>query len=466
MTARKKVAPLYITGDEMNRLVKKIRKPRHRLGLAIMAYAGLRVSEMCCLKVKDIHLARGFMRVTGKGGKERIVPLSSFLQREVEEYLTRYGADLKPESLLLGRTRAAWHYVIKKYSRSHLDRSDIHCHTLRHSFATAIYQDGIPIERVSELLGHARLDTTMIYSHISMEQKREAVMVLDDRRSKILWLLRPLMKKRPDLQVKDAGSVIGREHELKQLNEYVSSGLSVVLYGPRGCGKSFLLKQLKCEVYISEYRKKPSLIRMLLAPRNLDPDIYREAEKALKKLSIDELVIEIGKNPVVVVVDDISDLSKPDRKNISRVAENVTVITSTSRRSDTKLFRTFMEIKPLKPVFIKQILSEMIHMNDQIQKGKIIDDIALGSGNNLREAVYIATQMQLGKRAGEIKSEVRESKQVSIAPVLLIVVLFFFSWVLKSYTTSIVAMSYAMLIVFRMVFMRFMFMPANRKRKL
>ncbi len=74
--------PLYISSQEMGTLVKKIRKDRHRLGLAIMAYGGLRVSEMCSIRVKDLHLARGFMRVTGKGGRERVVPLSSYLQRK------------------------------------------------------------------------------------------------------------------------------------------------------------------------------------------------------------------------------------------------------------------------------------------------------------------------------------------------------------------------------------------------
>ena len=68
---------------------------------------------------------------------------------------------------------------------------DIHCHTLRHSFATALYEEGVQIERISQLLGHAKLDTTMIYAHISLEQKRDAVMVLDGSRFRFLRTLSP-----------------------------------------------------------------------------------------------------------------------------------------------------------------------------------------------------------------------------------------------------------------------------------
>jgi hypothetical protein len=84
----------------MEKLVNNIRKDRHRLGIALMSYGGLRVSEMCNLKISDINVARGFMKVTGKGNKQRFVPLTGKLQTMVEQFLNRHGTELSPDSLL------------------------------------------------------------------------------------------------------------------------------------------------------------------------------------------------------------------------------------------------------------------------------------------------------------------------------------------------------------------------------
>lgn len=465
MSRHNKIEPRCISLPETRILIKSVTDGRHRLGLALMACAGLRVSEICLLKVKDLLPELSSMRVTGKGGRERIVPLSPFLQKEIEIYLGRHGAALSHESTLVGSTRGTWHYVIKKYSRRVLHRDDICCTTLRQSFEAALYRTGAKIEIISELMGHARINTAMITPQIFIEQKREAVMMLDDRRPGPVRLLRRLIKNRPDMKIESREPLIGRGRELGQLRAYIFRGHSVVLFGPRGCGKSMILKQLENAVFIKEYRKKASLISIILKPRLLDRDTYRKTEKKLKKLSIDELIDEIHKVPATVVIDDITELSKPDRKTISRLAEKTVVVTATSRRADVKLFRTFIEIRHLKRHYTRHVVSEMIQMNDIKKKDIIVDDILHASGDNLKEAAYISSQMQLGKSINDINTEERESNQVSIAPALLLIVLFFFSWVLKSYTTSIVAMSYAMLVVFRMIFMRFMFMPANRKRK-
>ena len=288
-----KKLPTYLTHDELKKLIKGVRKDRHRLGLALMSFGGLRVSEMRTLRIQDLNLGRGFIKVTGKGNRERFVPLNSRLQRMLEEYLARHGSVLSQDSLLLGKTRASWHYVVKKYSRLVLGRDDIHCHTLRHSFATALYSNGVQIERISELLGHSRLDTTMIYAHLSMDQKRDAVVSLDDNKSKLISYLSRLNRKRDYLTVKNYSELIGREKELKQLTGYLENGVSVALYGPRGSGKSAILKKIPNSLYIHEFKKKATLIKIILDSRNLSEDVYKESEKILKRLPIDELLAEI-----------------------------------------------------------------------------------------------------------------------------------------------------------------------------
>ncbi|HRR42541.1 MAG TPA: hypothetical protein P5244_15015, partial [Syntrophales bacterium] len=163
---------------------------------------------------------------------------------------------------------------------------------------------------------------------------------------------------------------------------------------------------------------------------------------------------------------DITDLSKLDRKTVAKLSEVATVLASSSRAADKKLFKTFLDVKPLKRHHTRQVLSEMIHLNDPRKKELIVDDILHQSGDNLKDAEYIAGQLTLGKSNEEVVTPDRESNQVSIAPVLLIFVLFFVAYVLKSYATSMVAFSYALLVVFRLVFYRYIFMPAaTNKRK-
>ena len=242
--------PLFLSSKEVERLLKSVTRDRHRLGLALMCWSGLRVSEMRTLRVEDINLARGFLRVKGKGNKERIVPLTARVQTLIEDYLRMHSDTLAPDSLLIGGSRSAWHRLCRGHADRSLARRDVHCHTLRHSFATNLYEEGIQIERISQLLGHARLDTTMIYAHISVEQKREAVTVLDSPAYRIVRKLTTINRTIMELSVTPwhdrevEDQLIGRAADLKAVNGYLSKDVSVLIYGEKGVGKSALLRSL------------------------------------------------------------------------------------------------------------------------------------------------------------------------------------------------------------------------------
>jgi hypothetical protein len=463
MNAEKRKLPSVLSQKEIDILVKSIRKDRHRLGVALMGYAGLRVSEMTSLKVCDVYLAREYIMIKGKGGKYRIVPLSDKLRIEIENYLNKYSKKLNPDSVLVGGNRSSWHIAVTKYAKRILGRSDVHCHTLRHSFATALYENNVPIERISELLGHAKLDTTMIYSRISLSQKKDAVRVFDTSISRFTRFF-PRLKRRHDLSVTSHEGLIGRDKELQQLQDYINKKVSCIVVGPQGCGKSAVLKAIPNSVYIQEFKKKQTLIFIILSSQDLSPEAFKEAEKELKKLSVDELISQLKDFEKVIVFDDVSNFSKQDKNTISKLSQVTTVLAASSKPQDKKLFNTFLDIKPLKRYYTRQILYEMIVCNDTHKKERIVDDILHQSGDNLKEAEYIARQLQLGKTGEEITTEEREANQVSIAPVLLIFVLFFFAYILKSYATSMVAFSYAMLVVFRLIFYRYLFYPSTKKK--
>ena len=460
-----KKLPLFLSQKEIENLIHGVRKDKHKLGLYLMSHGGLRVSEMCNLKVSDVHLQRSFMKITGKGNKQRIVPINATLQKMLESYLGKYSYKLNPESFLIGGDRSSWHYVVKKYSEQNLGRRDVHCHTLRHSFATGLYEKEVPIERISQILGHSKLDTTLIYSQISIEQKKEAVMTLDGPKGRLFTFVRSF-KKKTDITVKSSGTLIGREKEYEQINSYIKDKISVIISGSKGCGKSAILRHIPDAVFIDEYKKKQTLVKIILSASCqgvYDEKVYKEAEKQLKRLSIEELLDQLKNFKKTIIFDDITGLSKTDRSTISKLSELTTVLAASSRTSDKKLFKTFVEIKPLKRHFTRLILSEMVQITNPRKKELLIDDVLHQAGDNLKEAEYIARQMTMGKTHDEVITDERTDNQVSIAPFLLILVLFFAAYVLKSYASAMVALSYALLVVFRMVFYKYIFMPASKK---
>ncbi|KAA9143560.1 site-specific tyrosine recombinase XerD [Microbacterium lushaniae] len=155
---------------------------RDRALLELLYATGARVSEIVQLDVDD--LAHGdVLRVRGKGSKERIVPVGSFARRAVEAYLTRVRPELARRGpatprLFLGMRGAplsrqsAWLVLQQAAERAGLT-AHVSPHTLRHSFATHLLQGGADVRVVQELLGHASVSTTQIYTHVSVDALRD-----------------------------------------------------------------------------------------------------------------------------------------------------------------------------------------------------------------------------------------------------------------------------------------------------
>jgi integrase/recombinase XerD len=154
---------------------------RDRALLELAYGAGLRVSELCGLTVPDLLLAEGLVRVLGKGSKERLVPIGRKVIGAVSVYLHQVRPDLdrgksKNRVLLNGRGEplsrvGAWG-VVKRRAKQAGIRKRVTTHTLRHSFATHLLEGGADLRAVQEMLGHADLSTTQIYTHVDREYLR------------------------------------------------------------------------------------------------------------------------------------------------------------------------------------------------------------------------------------------------------------------------------------------------------
>lgn len=176
--------PKSLSEDEVESLLEApdINKPlglRDRAMLETLYATGLRVSELVTLKLLEINMQAGVIRILGKGNKERLVPLGQEALEWIERYLQSARAELLKRKLCdavfitargAAMSRQAFWYLIKRYAQQAGIKHALSPHTLRHAFATHLLNHGADLRSVQILLGHADLSTTQIYTHIARER--------------------------------------------------------------------------------------------------------------------------------------------------------------------------------------------------------------------------------------------------------------------------------------------------------
>lgn len=179
--------PMVLSEEEAGTLVQgeeggEAIQLRNKSMLELMYATGMRVSELTSLDVKQVDLEMSFVRCIGKGNKERIIPLGSFALKSVREYLEKGRPQLLKNiavnALFINNrgkriTRQGFWKIIKKQARSMGINQEITPHTLRHSFATHLLANGADLRSVQELLGHADVSTTQLYTHLTKSKLKE-----------------------------------------------------------------------------------------------------------------------------------------------------------------------------------------------------------------------------------------------------------------------------------------------------
>jgi len=151
--------------------------------LELLYGSGMRISELIALDLSDIHLTMGFVRVFGKGGKERIIPLGKSALSALNNYLNSARGQLqgkypKTDAFFINQrgkrlTRQGCWKLMKEHALKAGIQHELTPHTLRHSFATHLVENGADLRAVQEMLGHADISTTQIYTHISKTRLSE-----------------------------------------------------------------------------------------------------------------------------------------------------------------------------------------------------------------------------------------------------------------------------------------------------
>ncbi|NLA10687.1 MAG: site-specific tyrosine recombinase XerD [Firmicutes bacterium] len=182
-----KKLPRVLTTKEVDRLLQQPRDDgqaglRDKAMLELLYASGIRVSELVSLNVSDFSPEAGFLRCRGKGMKERIVPIGSVAVKFVGEYIGSCRQKMlkrrEEKALFLnhhGRrlTRQGFWKILKKYARRSQLNGEVTPHTLRHSFATHLLENGADLRSVQEMLGHSDISTTQIYTQITRRKIRE-----------------------------------------------------------------------------------------------------------------------------------------------------------------------------------------------------------------------------------------------------------------------------------------------------
>jgi len=180
--------PRYLTPDEVDRLIDQPESStplgrRDRTMLEVLYATGLRVSELVALKAADINLSGGYLTTTGKGDKQRLVPLGDRAAEAVRRYQQQSRPELArpgspPRLFLNGRggplSRVGFWKILKRHAREAGLRTDVSPHVLRHSFATHLLERGADLRAIQMMLGHADLSTTQIYTHV-LETRMRAI---------------------------------------------------------------------------------------------------------------------------------------------------------------------------------------------------------------------------------------------------------------------------------------------------
>lgn len=182
--------PEVLSVEEVDRLeqacdLSKWEGQRNRTIIEVLFSCGLRVSELINLRLSDLFINEKFIRVMGKGKKERLVPISESAVKELQYwFMDRNLMKIKPgeeDFVFLNRrgghlTRMMIFTIVRRLAEAAGIEKTISPHTLRHSFATALLEGGANLRAIQDMLGHERISTTQIYTHIDMHTLREEIL--------------------------------------------------------------------------------------------------------------------------------------------------------------------------------------------------------------------------------------------------------------------------------------------------
>lgn len=353
----------YLEKARSEKLINSTTNLKHKTAFLIMLDAGLRVSECCTLKMKNFDFKKKVLLVKSlkKRGEDltREIPISNRLMIVLADYIK----EIKPknaESYLFESQDKKGH-MSRKTMNAACDRikqknpsfSNLHPHSLRHTFATQMLATGTELHNVKTLLGHSSLNTTLIYNHTPIEILRQNIDASTHKKERFFRrLINRLSGKNKPVVIgnftnNNGNFIVGRDNELKQIITLLNKNINTIIIGKIGIGKSHLLNQLdfkeKKILKIDELANlKLTFINLLMYLLDNDKEtiksmIYGDFSKEqlktkLQRDSVTSLIEEIikitSKHEYILMIDNVDGITVKGMKTIELLKDHFVIITT------------------------------------------------------------------------------------------------------------------------------------------
>ena len=387
------------TPAQLSAILTLIRNPKHRIIVLLMYDAGLRVSEVLGLEWTDLDFRRRTIRVCSlkkrnlekpRAEREhRPIPMSDRIYAAFAEYLDGLG-ERKHKLAFTNASggkmfRTSINNMLKHIQHEHPELGNLHPHKLRHSFATNLRAQGAELADIRDLLGHSRLDTTLIYAHA--DPARLQALIEASQPKPTFWQrlrLKIVPPKRHKVSLMQTGTdaTFGRDEDTQRIAAMLAKNISVLLTGPPGIGKSHLLNRLQPArpvLTLDDTRSmKQSVAGILLHLFQGDKEavaelIYDTREAAALETKITKeslpnlcrvLVSATARHEYILKIDNLDDITPTAVKALEMLKDHFVILTSARRvKMDKTGFLWNFEKLELAPLNRAESLRMIHHLN-------------------------------------------------------------------------------------------------------
>jgi hypothetical protein len=352
----------FLDHKGVNLLLQTTSNYKHKACLLLMLDAGFRVSEAISLRYNNFDFKEKLIRVQSlkkKGHNQlRTIPISERLYQTLATYIQTQKPKNNEQFLFPGKspethlTRKAINKVCDRLKIKYpQELSQLHPHTLRHTFATYHLANGAQLADIKNMLGHENLATTAIYTHTPLENFKKSIDEVTKTPKNTLtrikdWLF-PTKKTYININTQTFDFTIGRQQEISQIQDLIHKNCNILLLGPIGIGKSHLIKQIKPPekkiLYIDDCTDiKHTLIQCLLYLYKNDKEAIldlihgeydlNKLQQHLQRDSIPNLTKEIIKittpKEYILIIDNVDNITSKAVKALETLKDHFTILTS------------------------------------------------------------------------------------------------------------------------------------------
>jgi len=348
----------FLSKHQVTILLNTCKSLKIKTIILLLLDTGLRVSEAINIKLSDFDFKKRLLTVKSLKKREKIkyrqIPISERLFWTLSEYIKTFR-NVTPNSWLFpnpcDNTKHITRFSVNKFlsrKKSKLNITHLHPHALRHTFATGLVAEDVPINEVADLLGHENVNTTRVYTHIPPERLKKSIQKFSLNFDNTSWWQRLFKRKLPAIYIPQTGTatVIGRDAVMQQITELVNKGTNICLIGPTGVGKKTLLDSINTQKKVLTFDDtsgiKKSLIYLLLYLYKNNMEAVHtilfgefkldKVETQLSRQTVGTLCEEIkkvcGKKEYILKIKSLDSINRPAMKAIEMLKDHFVIVTT------------------------------------------------------------------------------------------------------------------------------------------